>query len=226
MGEAQQSGAGYSRKRDSLISADLLAESRCKTSLGEHLQKVQAVLEPHNVFGRFLKNTFHMSVRQAYRYIAMAKNAKAGLPEPVFKVAVARGMDIAGTSDAKPFGAYTEAIRRMPPPATATEEQAATYLTQLDDVRKQVRSEAATGITLVPADPETTVRECYKFVTLKFKRLPQNKRTLHAAQQKLIGLLIADWGLGAQTFIPVQVPESYKVGRGRPAQTGLTVASA
>src|SRR6266436_5497005 len=55
-----------------------------RLAIGSHLAKVQKVLEPHSVFGKFLK-TFSLSRRTAYRFIRKFENASVALPEAVLK---------------------------------------------------------------------------------------------------------------------------------------------
>src|SRR6266496_1014598 len=139
-----------------------------RLAIGEHLTRLQAVLEPHNLFQRFLKN-FHFSKRTAYRYIAGYNNAKNRLPENVLKAAMARGFNIVGESEIKPLGIYTRAVEKLPPPVNPTPTQAVTWLEQVDEVRRQTKSDEGTeslSSVVVPQDPQTLLRECYKFVSL------------------------------------------------------------
>src|SRR6266705_1037891 len=60
------------------LAVALLQYGHSRIAIGEHLTKLRGILEPHNMFERFLKN-FHFSKRTAYRYIAGFENAKARL---------------------------------------------------------------------------------------------------------------------------------------------------
>lgn len=194
----------------------MLDHGRSRLAIGEHLSKLQSVLEPHNVFGRFLKN-FHFSKRTAYRYIKGFQNAQAKLPPTVLKVAMARGVNIIGDTDFKPLGVYTDAVAKLPVPKEPTEEQATTYLTQLEDVRKQLRPTGAMFTMPEPQDPATLLKECYRFVSLRYKRLPSNHKTRASWLRSLVGMLLADLGVsGQQTFAPQAVPEDFVAQRGRP----------
>src|SRR6266403_1211578 len=78
----------------------LLHYGQARLQVGEHLAMLQTILEPHNLFVRFLR-AFRFSQRTAYRYIAGYKNASGRLPENVLKAAMARGINIVGDTEAK-----------------------------------------------------------------------------------------------------------------------------
>lgn len=202
------------------LSDALVTNGYSKIAIGEHLTRLQSVLEPHNLFQRFLKN-FHFSKRTAYRYIAGYNNAKARLPEPIIKAAMARGYNMIGDSELKPLGVYTEAVAKLPPPQNPNAEQAVTWLDQVEQVRKDNRSAQGTpSLTLpfVPSDPNTLMRECYKFVSLRYKRLPNNSRTRNSWVRSLVGMMLTELGSGQQTFAPIAIPQDYTVQRGRPRE--------
>lgn len=202
--------------RGRLLAKALLSYGQSRIAIGEHLTGLQATLEPHNLFGRFLKN-FHFSKRTAYRYIAGFKNAQARLPETVLKAAMVRGVNIIGDTELKPLGAYTNAVAKLPPPVGATEEQANTYLTQLEAVRKEERGGAGPFVVPVPSDPQTLLKECYRFVSLRYKRLPNNSKSRANWVRSLVGMILADLGVsGEQSFTPHAAPEDFKAQRGRP----------
>ncbi len=200
-----------------LLAQSMLNYGRSRLAIGEHLTKLQGVLEPHNLFGRFLKN-FHFSKRTAYRYIAGYQNAKARLPEKVLNAAMARGVNIIGENDIKPLGIYTAAVAKLPPPKEATEIQANTWLDQIEQVRKDVgKTETGMFTVAVPQDPQTLLKECYRFVSLRYKRLPTGSKVRAQWVRSLVGMILADLGVsGEQTFAPHAAPEEFRAQRGRP----------
>lgn len=198
------------------LSTAMLAYGTSKLRIGEHLTKLQSVLEPHNLFGRYLKS-FHLSKRTAYRYIAGFNNAKARLPESVLQAAMVRGVNLIGDSEVKPLGTYTSAVEKLPPPANATPVQVDTWLDQIEQVRKEERSSGALATMPVPTDSGVLLKECYRFVSLRYKRLPNNTRTRANWIKSLVGMILSDMGVqGQQSFAPQAVPEDYKAQRGRP----------
>jgi hypothetical protein len=199
-----------------MLAKAMLDHGRSRLAIGQHLTRLQGVLEPHNLFGRFLK-TCHFSKRTAYRYIKGFQNAQAMLSEPVLKVALAKGVNIIGDTEFKPLGVYTDAVKKLPVPKEATEEQATTYIEQLENVRKSLKPSGEMFTMPEPQDPQTLLKECYRFVSLRYKRLPQNSKTRSAWVRHLVGLILSDLGVsGQQTFAPQAVPEDFKALRGRP----------
>lgn len=200
-----------------MLAQSLLHFGQAKVAIGEHLERLQGILEPHNVFQKFLKQ-FQFSKRTAYRYIAGYKNAKAALPEVVLKAAMARGINIVGDTDAKPLGAYTEAVKTLPPPATLTDQQANAYLDALEKMRKETRT-TATVLELPVGDPNTLLKECLRFVSTRYKRLPVNKRTRENWATRFITMAMSEFGMtGSHTLSPLPVPADLQVHRGRPKQ--------
>jgi hypothetical protein len=203
------------------LAQSMLTYGQARLQVGEHLAALQGILEPHNLFGKFLK-TFRFSVRTAYRYIAGYKNASARLPQAVLTAAMARGVNIVGDSEEKPLGVYTKAAEALPPPTNPNPVQAETWLTQLEVVRKQNRE---TPTEMPAGDPEVLKREVVRFASLRFERLPQHKRTREAWAKQVVGLLMTKFGISTpQSFTPLPVPEEYQVHRGRPRSIAANAA--
>lgn len=205
-----------------LLAQSLLINGASRLAVGEHLTKLQGVLEPHNLFGRFLKN-FHFSKRSAYRRITEFRNAKGALPEAILKAASVRGIAIAGETEAKPLGVYTEAVKRLPVPTSADPVQANTWLDQIEQVRKDVRAETtdaagATGNAFalpVPMDTNTAMKECFRMIENRFNRIPTRQK--QAFIKGLNGMILTLAGIGnPQTIAPQAIPEDFHVHRGRP----------
>jgi len=208
-----------------LLAQAMLMNGYSRLAIGAHLTNVQPILTPHNIFNKFCSK-FRFSKRTANRYILGFKNAKATLPDSILKAAMARGVDIFGDSNEKPLGIYTAAAAKLPPPKEATTEQANTWLDQVDKVRREIKSTGsetvATGLTLlpVPSDPGTLLKECYRFISIRYKRLPNNVKSRQKFVNSLMGMLAAEFGAtGPQTFSPVAIPEDFRAQRGRPALT-------
>jgi hypothetical protein len=200
------------------LAQSLLRFGQARLQVGEHLTALQQILEPHNLFGRFLDTFFDMSARTAYRYISGYKNAAHILPQPVLKVAMARNVNIIGDTEEKPLGVFTSAAAVLPPPTGAVSEaQANAYIDALEQRVTAERSQRATGTATLPAeDPEMLKREMVQFAKRRFDRLPTNKRTRDKWARETLALLATVWGQSAMTVSPATVPESFIVHRGRP----------
>lgn len=205
----------------------LLLEGRSKLAIGEHLTRIQAVLEPRRVFGRFLHG-FNMSKRTAYRYIKGYSNAEKRLPEPILRAAMVRGMNLIGETDEKPLGIYTAAVKKLPMPEHATPKQAHEYLDKLEESRKIKPPEGETlpaeHIEMVDA-----VKVAFKTVSNIMKRLPVDTKGKNKMKflQSVVGMCLTEVGVASQqTFEPQAVPDEFRIGRGRPRNPVERVAHA
>jgi hypothetical protein len=181
--------------------------------MGEHLQNLQMVLEGKGLFVKYLE-TLHFSYRTAYRYIEAYKAVKDQVPETVLQLAAARGMDLVGYQADRPFGPYTEAIKALPPPAEA--EKVPEWLDGLEEKRKELPKRARNH---KPAPAEASLRMAFASVYSRFKSLPNGKGRV-AWSKRLIGLLMAEFGLPAQHFEPEAVPDGFRPKVGRPKRKG------
>ena len=185
-----------------------------KLTIGEHLSRLRDVLEPQRMFVQYLR-TFHFSQRTAYRYMDGFENAKRMLPENVLRAAMTRGIDFFGRGSTEPLGSYTEVIKRLPPPKTSDEKKIHGYLDEIEASRRDRRKNS--GEVLDAADPETMLRECFRYIDARYRRLPQGRRGRLAWVRSLFGLLLTQLGAsGPQSFTPLEIPPGYQARRGRP----------
>lgn len=195
-------------KEGQAIAGELVQFGRSKLAIGEHLAKVQAVLEPKRLFGRFLKE-FHFKSKTAYRYIAGWRNAQERLPEPVLRLAMAQGVNLIGDSEERPLGVYTEAVSQLPPPSGANTDEVRVWLTKIEQVRlekKPVRS-----VKDIPQTPGVLLKEAYSVVADRFQQLPNNSRSRANWVRELVGMILSDLGVSApQSFAPQAVPEDFR----------------
>jgi hypothetical protein len=200
------------------LATAMLIQGFSRLAIGAHLIKVQAILEPHGRFGRFLRR-FRFTARTAYRYIQRYENASANLPDAILKAAMLRGIDISGESPEAPLGKYTTAAKRLPPPSEPTPDQAATWLDQVVAVQKAEVIDRSTPelVAPVPQDPDTLLKECYRFVSIRYKKLPIGSKVRSRWVHQLTGMLMTELGVShPQPISPIAVPDDFRVGRGRP----------
>jgi hypothetical protein len=177
--------------------------------MGEHLQNLQTVLEGKGLFVKYL-DTLHFSYRTAYRYIEAYKAVKDQVPENVLQLAAARGMDLVGYQADRPFGPYTEAIKALPPPAEA--DKVPEWLDGLEEKRKELPRRARNH---KPASGEIALKTTYRSVYSRFKSLPAGKGRVTLIK-RLIGFIMADFGVPSQTMEPEAPPEDFRAKVGRP----------
>jgi hypothetical protein len=58
------------------LATDMLRYGQSRLGMGLRLSRLKDILEPHNVFQKFLKRYFNMSKRTAYRHIKKYNNVK------------------------------------------------------------------------------------------------------------------------------------------------------
>jgi hypothetical protein len=196
-----------------LLAEALVDNSRSSLAIGEHLTKLQEVLEPKRMFVKFLKN-FHFSQRTAYRYMTAYQYAKEKLPDLALKLAAARGMNFVGYSAEKPLGVYTEVVKRLPPPETNSRREIQEWLEEIDERTKARRKRAKTPRL---GDPDELLEQVYRFIHLRVQQLPGHHKTRGSFLRSIVGMLMTELGLGTpQSFSPASIPDTFRRGRGRP----------
>ena len=194
-----------------------------KIAVGRHLQAVKKVLaSPREGEGQWLKycnNLLPFSYRTAERYIEAFERVEGVLPAPVLEAAIARGVDLlASNADPKrPFGAYTEAVKQLPPPKDPTPKQAVEWVERVQEVAKNTPRLRHNARRRVGAR-ELEVRAFQEFWRA-YNGLPAGK-TRAAWAVRLIAKLMTVAGLPAQRVEPEAIPDGYRpepVGRPKKA---------
>jgi hypothetical protein len=116
-------------------------------AVGKILVEIQDLLQPLKLFVLYLNHLPWLSVATAYRYIAAYKRASE-LSQAVVEQAIATGVPLFGTTDEKPFGKLTEAVKAMPPAPS----DAAGASEWLSDLRVKQRELAPERENLHPMD--------------------------------------------------------------------------
>jgi hypothetical protein len=190
-----------------------------RIAIGEHLTNLQSVLEGKGLFVKYL-NSLNFTYRTAYRYIGAYKVVKEQIPDYALRLAAARGVDLVGYSEREPFGRYTESIKQLPPPADADKVPA--WLDQIEERRKK-QPKGTGGHRRRSASPEALLKEAYRSVTAAFKRLPGGKGRV-VWGKRLIGMLLVEFHLPANSAEPEAVPEGFKAQVGRPKKQTMSAA--
>jgi hypothetical protein len=110
---------------------------------------------------------------------------------------------------------YTDAIALVPPPPTGS---AATYSRWLDQMK--VKSARGNNANRVPKDPDVLLLESYRFLARQAKRLPPRHQTRKEFAHRLIGLVMTQFDLEAQKFMPEEIPPGFRSPR---SQYGISV---
>jgi len=197
-----------SEQRTVLIETQALTEEMVKygmsrLAIGERLLNLRDILEPKRKFVNFLNTQCRFSRATAYRYINTYLSIKDRVPEVVLRTAIARGFDITDAA----------LVEKMPPPKTHDRKKIVRYLEKIEECRREERSMAAEP----EYDPDLLMREALNFVSMRFGRLPLNKQARGEWLEQLVGMLLSDLGMREeQSFVPIPVPEAFRVVRSRP----------
>ena len=106
------------REEDRQLAAVYEYVGRSRLAAAAHLTRIYEVLGPLRVFERYIKR-YNLRRRNAYRAIKAYKNViKTGLHPTIMAVAMARNMMLMGESEEEPYGVYTPAVKKLPPPPT------------------------------------------------------------------------------------------------------------
>ena len=193
---------------------------------GEALYNIQQALLPYDgAWTQFLKR---MSVGNgdnkrllpvmAYRLISGYKTAIGKFHPHIIEAAILTGTDIIGVRDDHPFGKYTAAVKKLPPPATPTPEQSRKYLGELEEKRRSLGAKGATkgeSLEEVLHDPAFLKKQSFRVVRNSMKQVPAHSRKRWLAD--VIGMLMTEAGVKVETpYMPKEVPEEFSQGKGRP----------
>lgn len=200
---------GIVRSETKELSDMLGRAAQLRIEMGGALTKLQAVLEPRREFKKYLR-TLRVSERTAYRLIGVHKVVRQKLSDHVIRLLAARGMDVAGYSVKNPFGAYSEALKRLPPPSDEA------LLPDWADKLEEEKKKHPVKRSKKPQEPDYPLKTAYQKCSNQFKPVPAGKHRTNLAL-RLIGMLMWEFGLPAQTVRPEAPPEDFKPrGPGRP----------
>lgn len=191
-----------------------LAEAKLtRHEIGEHLTAIQDVLKPRRQFDRYL-DTLHIGKRTARRYMQCFAIGSAHLPPYAMKMAAVRGMDLVGFQPARPFGPYTEAVKKLPVPTI--EAAVPEWLDELQRRAGMARKGLHAGRRGLPV--EIRLRAAFRSAVGQFSRVKDGQGAPAARKWavQLLTVLMFEFGLPAQKLTPEAPPEGFRAVLGRP----------
>lgn len=197
------------------LSEAIMGLGRSKLAIGEHLMRVQEKLEPLRMFTRYL-DAYNLKKSTAYNHITAFKNATQWLPKPVLDAAIVRNMSIIGIKEDKPLGIYTDAVKRIPPPATNDPKKIAEYLDSVEASQKRTDGRSK-RMAEVEEDPEVLLKQAYRFVVSRLNKLPSRGKARRSFIEQLAGMMISELGVSSSlSFMPEAIPHGFRAEVGRP----------
>ena len=126
------------------------------------------------------------------------------VPDLVLRTAIARGYDVIDMT----------IIEKLPPPKTQDRTKIVKYLERIEEARRNERSTSQDPE--LQYDAETLMREALNFVSMRFGRLPEDKKIRTRWVGRLIGMMLSELGsTEEQAFAPVNIPDDFRVTRKR-----------
>lgn len=197
------------------LAQSLLGWGQSRLAIGEHLTNLQSILEPKKMFSKYLK-LYNLRRSTAYKCIHEFRNAKSTLPEPVLRIAMARGFNMLGESPDKPLGVYTHVVKALPPPKNGDPEAIHEWLNTVEAHRKK-GPHSVHKVDTPTSDKETVVREVYRFFESRFERLPNSHKSRAYVVDMLVGMFMSKLGVASKTFGAVAPPDFRSKTNGREA---------
>lgn len=204
-------------KETKALGEALIGYGRSRLAIGEHLTRVREVLEPKQLFSKYLV-AYNLKRSTAYKHITAYENASKSLPEPFLRVAMARNMNMLGDSPEKPLGIYTDVTKRLPPPRTEDPRKIHEYLDTVEEARlRKKRNVRKSKVDEIEYDADTLLKECYRFVDIRLQKLPARGRARRQWMDRLVGMMLTRIGVsGSHSFEAEAVPEDFIAVVGRP----------
>jgi hypothetical protein len=202
------------------LSSELVGQWKSVLRAGELVNHLYEQTNPYGAFLRTLRALWgnYFSASSAYRYRNVYLAVQSTLSKEVIDVAVASGISLVSADPDRPFGQYTDLVKKLPAPTPGV--RGAKEWVENFTIAKEKMEKA--GPIAVPsptdADARELTKECYLLVRSRFKRLPNNHKTRARFVQDLVGYLMREAGMAStQTFGPATPPNGWaEIRRGRP----------
>lgn len=207
-------------KETKALGEALIGYGRSRLAIGEHLTRVREVLEPKQLFSKYLA-AYNLKRSTAYKHMTSYENASRSLPEPVLRVAMARNMNMLGDSPDQPLGVYTDVTKRLPPPRTEDPKKIHEYLDTVEEARlkKKRNVRKSRQMEEIEYDADVLLKECYRFIDSRLQKLPSRGRARRQWMDRLVGMMLTRIGVsGSHSFEAEGIPADFPAVVGRPRQ--------
>lgn len=188
-------------------------------AMGKHLKAIYNTCEPYSGAFRKICATFSFVERTAYRYMETYDNARQAFHDNIILAAISRGINILSYNKDLPLGKYTEAVKLLPPPKTASPEEAKAYVEKLEttyrDWKRQggPRAEPQELVTL--QSPKDLLKSNFRGIKNAIAHIPPRQRRRWF--ESLIGMGMVHMNIQSPCmFSPEAIPEEFLQGPGRP----------
>lgn len=180
--------------------------------MGKILFDIRKILENRgDAMKGFVNSIPGMSQATAYRRIAMYEMATKNIPQPLVNRVLTTGIEMVGVTEEKPYGKYTDVIKKMEKNTTSTHIKDCTT----DEKAKQFLHEVVANYEKMPKGgtrDTTSTDDLYKqatnYVKSIWNRLPDSEKK-PVFLQKLFGYIIDSTGMDHPMQVSPLKPPSH-----------------
>lgn len=196
---------------DKALVEDILLAGKSQAGIGQHLLNLKKALKGR--FEKYVSQRFQFTVRTAYRYIDDYERNNKLLPAPVLRMAMAKGYNL--SRDTQKLQAV---VKKMPPPKTDDPVKVENWLKDAKKASRGLKLVSLNGNEPEPEDQESIQKQCYRFMVLRLKLLP-NKRSQIKCLEAVAGMLYKELGVDeVRSIHPIEIPEDFPAVVGRPTK--------
>ena len=138
--------------------------------IGSLLSEAEMIMKPRGMWVQYLNSWPNFKQAQAYRYINGYQIAQKHYPPAVLDVILSTGMDLIGTKD-RPYGKYTDVIKRLPPPKDADAGKAVAWCNKVEAAYKDSRKKENKVVST-----DDLLKNAFLAVTNKYHQVPEKKQ--------------------------------------------------
>jgi len=176
--------------------------------IGKVLKDIHTLLDPRGQFTPYLNSLPGFSVATAYRYMSAYEGAIANMPKNILNTVIAAGLPMLGTGD-KPYGKYSDVIKKHPMPKDPSDEEAQQYIAEVQAEYSKTRKK---GGAKVP-NPDALKYEAFTSVLKKYSKVPDNAKQYWIKQ--LFSYVLGNLGMdGVWEITPKKPPASWVSAKG------------
>ena len=156
------------------------------------------------------------------RYMQCYEVVKERIPAYALQAAAARGVDLVGYQPKRPFGPYTEAVKRMPVPEVSAVED---WLDRLEAARKTQEARRGVSAGRVDLDPSERMRDAYRSIVAQYGWVCRAAGVAEGGRwaRSLLGMLLTEFHLAPKAVTQLPVADGFRAVVGRPRKVVKTV---
>lgn len=202
------------------ITAGITAEARVQFDsvlrTGKYLDQLYEITNPYGAFLRTVKALWgdYISPSTAYRWRNVYLNLRETyMSEKVLDAVIASNVNLVGYDPNRPFGKYTDQVKKLPPPKDPRDVPA-----WIEKIKERKAKADAQMPELVDLDPNEATKDTFIEFRNRYRRLPRGKARNDFVEDS-IAYMMWTHGMSGHHFKAAAPPEDWQnVKRGRPRE--------